>query len=81
MKIYRTDEEKDTIAVICGTLIAMRGYTLWETSFETEVPMSSLYKIMMERLPDIDECMYAQVRKILEVHKHCGRRKSNGMSV
>jgi predicted transcriptional regulator len=81
MKIHRTDEEKDTIAVICGALIAIRGYTLWETSFETEVPMSSLYKITMERLPSIDKYMYAQVRKVLEVHKHCGRKKSNDMSV
>lgn len=81
MKIYRTNEEKDAIAVICGALIAIRGYTLWETSFETEVPMSSLYKIIMERLPDIDKRMYAQVREILEVYKHCGRRKSNDMSV
>lgn len=81
MKIHRSKEVKDAIAIMCSALIATHGYTLWETSFETGVPMSSLYKIMMERLPNINRHRYVQVREILEMHKHCGRRKSNDMSV
>ena len=78
MQIRRTCQEKDVIALLSASYMTEYNCTLWTISGLIECPMSSLYKIMMERLPHLDHSLYERVRDRLEEHKRNGRRKVNG---
>ena len=71
-----TQSEKETIALESATLMVYRDFTLWDISDYINVPMSTLYKCMVEEMPRLNAKMFRQVRKKLDEHKRRGGRHS-----
>ena len=66
--------ERQCIAIQGAGLMVYRDFTLWEISDFIKVPMSTVYKCMMEELPSISEHMYKEVRAVIAKHKTRGGR-------
>lgn len=69
--------ERKTIATEGAGLMVYRDFTLWEISDYIHYPMSTVYKVMMDELPQLSPSLYEQVRQRMEEHKRRTKRRSD----
>lgn len=67
--------ERKIIATEGAGLMIYRDFTLWEISDYIHYPMSTVYKVMMEELPQLSPSLYEQVRQRIEEHKRRKKRR------
>ena len=67
--------ERKIIATEGAGLMIYRDFTLWEISDYIHYPMSTVYKVMMEELPQLSPSLYEQVRQRIEEHKRRSKRR------
>jgi hypothetical protein len=72
---------KISIALEGAALIVYEDLTLWQVAERIDHPMSSIYKWIMEYLPNEDGYLYEQTRERIEEHKKRGGRYRGVLSV
>lgn len=65
-------QEREAIAIQGATLMVNKDFTLWDISDYINIPMSTVYRFMMEELPRINCNIYKQVLVKIQEHKRRG---------